>query len=240
MNFNKIIFLANTDFIFKIDNFLDQEEYFELYNNFPPAPDTNNNSNKNFYNSRDKNFSDIINLNPVFIKFNSLIMQRKFKDFFIETLFFKVLKYKVFYKKYLLKFLFNKIFNNIDVTYQFSYMPNNSFLSPHVDSNNKILSLMLYFPEAVDNKIENFENKQSIIGTSFYDYPYNNFNNEEINDLCKINKFYKESKKILTTKFEPLTLYGFIKTPKSWHAVEKFDISQNYIRKSININIRIN
>ena len=240
MNFNKIIFLANTDFIFKIENFLDREEYFQLYNNFPPTPDKQNNFSKNFYNSKDKNFSDIINLNSTYIKFNNLIISKEFRDFFIKSLFIKILKYKLSYKKYLFKFLFNKILNNIEVTYQFSYMPNSSFLNPHVDSNNKILSLMLYFPDPIDNTVKDFEKKQNIIGTSFYNYPHDNFGNEEINDLYKINNFYKESKKILTTKFEPFVLYGFIKTSKSWHAVEKFDISQNYVRKSVNINIRIN
>ena len=33
------------------------------------------------------------------------------------------------------------------------------------------------------------------------------------------------------------SLFGFIKSHKSWHSVEKININENFIRKSININL---
>ena len=235
MNLNKIIFLANTDYIFKIDNFLDREEFIKLYNNFPPPPvGTKNIICKKAYNSIDENFFNILKLNSEHVKFHNQILSKDFQNFFIKNLYFKILKYKLIFPNYLLKFLCKK---NLETTYQYSYMPNNSFLNPHVDSNNKIISLMLYFPDKNSDKSENFKLKQRQIGTVFYRYAHKNFNNTEI---INSKKFNSESEKIFTTPFEECVLYGFIKTVDSWHAVEAFNINQDYIRKSININIRIN
>ena len=39
------------------------------------------------------------------------------------------------------------IYNKINIQIQFSYIENNGMIVPHTDAGNKLLTLMLYFPD---------------------------------------------------------------------------------------------
>jgi hypothetical protein len=173
----------------------------------------------------------------------------------IFSLFFLKKIYKLFYQNILstrkndfnfyirLKFLLNKFglskkdnkefkyfFNYIFPEIQYSYMYNNSKITPHTDQRNKLLSLMLYFPDKNLN-----HNQINSLGTKFYNIPINNINNNIILDENNVVDC-----KYLSLPFKSKNLYGFIRSEKSWHAVEKItNYNSEFVRKSININIKL-
>ena len=113
-------------------------------------------------------------------------------------------------------------------------MTNMSYIVPHTDSGEKLLSLMIYFPE-YENLDSKFYSKEINYGTSFWDSKINNFNNVHQEGSLRDN-FKQNSQKLLRPKFTGNKLIGFLKNPYSWHSVEPIDVHDNYIRKSININ----
>ena len=64
---------------------------------------------------------------------------------------------------------------------------------------------------------------------------FKNYHQEKINS----DLFKKNSKELFKTSFKSNNLYGFIKNENSWHSVESVNVSENYIRKSVNINFYI-
>ena len=86
---------------------------------------------------------------------------------------------------------------------------------------------MLYFPENEDE----YSRK---LGTQFWLTQKKPNYNSRREDISAFNDYAK-----ISLPFEKKTLFGFLRTPHSWHAVEEFDIADDYIRKSINININI-
>jgi hypothetical protein len=109
-------------------------------------------------------------------------------------------------------------------------MYNNSKITPHTDQRSKLLSLMLYFPDKNLNDIQ-----INALGTKFYNIPINNINNNIILDENSVVDY-----KYLSLPFKSKNLYGFIRSEKSWHAVEKIrNYDSEFVRKSININIKL-
>lgn len=49
--------------------------------------------------------------------------------------------------------------------------------------------------------------------------------------------FLKNYELFYKSKFEKNKIVGFIKNEKSWHNVDKFNLTKNYLRKSVNINL---
>ena len=118
-------------------------------------------------------------------------------------------------------------FNKIKIEIQYSYILNGGKIVPHTDSGEKLLSLMLYFP------LKSHEaDKQEDLGTSFWTSNFNNFDNYHQYD----NKNIEDIKLFHKTQFKPNILYGFVKNHASWHSVEPFNINENFVRRSININ----
>ena len=91
---------------------------------------------------------------------------------------------------------------------------------------------MLYFPD------DNLSPEQvSSLGTTFYKSEINNLKNTHIISSEKEKEFKKNSEVILTLPFKKKNLYGFIKSHNSWHTVEPINYNDDFIRKSININL---
>ena len=141
----------------------------------------------------------------------------------------KLLKYPKIVKDINKNSLFYIItpFNNIKVEIQYSYILNGGKIVPHTDSGEKLLSLMLYFP------LKNYDyEKQKKLGTTFWTSSFKNFDNyHQYND-----KNLKDIKLFHKTQFKPNILYGFVKNQDSWHSVEQVNISESFVRRSININ----
>lgn len=234
-------------FIFEIENFLSNEQYEIIEQNFPIVQkreliDADNNkfffdNYSNTYKSQKNNrciqllekiFNDDFFLELYRKVQKEIIISRKnsistLYPFFRKVRIVKENKQKNFFEKF--------IYSNLKYTYQFSYMYKDGFIVPHTDSKAKILSIMLYFPKKDQENLK--------IGTTFYNCKIKNFNNKS--EIFKENKdnFYKNVNDQLTLPFSKKNLYCFIKSDSSWHSVEKLDIPENDIRRSININLNI-
>ena len=132
---------------------------------------------------------------------------------------------------------FNFFENKIEITIEYSYMLNNGKIVPHTDDVDKIFSLMLYFPKYENLNQGLFSQKERKIGTTFWKSPKKNFINKHLEGIEE-SEFTNNHEELINLPFHSNCLYGFIKNARSWHSVKKFDINQNYIRRSININIR--
>ena len=244
-NFSKeIVKITEYPFrIFNINNFFDYNFYLDIKKLFqkldPKEVNLTKNFGKTFISSYQAKF-DNDKENQIFSKLNKIIFSDEFFYFFVKYSYIKnamshsdTLK-KIKYLRYpisenskvpLLDFLFSKI----SVSYNFSYIKNNGGIVPHVDSQRKYLSLLLYFPDDIETEIE--------YGTTFWSSKSPNFSNTHIQDVAKINDFKNNSKVFFKSPFVANCLYGFMRNNFSWHTVEPTDVNPNYVRKSLNINL---
>lgn len=249
INNSQIEFIIKKPFyIFKINNFLNYKFYLELKNAIPKINNfsklLNSNNLKYSFNSDDKeSYDEILNSNKIIDRFDRMVKSENFfnifnnqlfKEFLLSRIsdpisFLKILRPKNYNKNK--SSLIDKLFCQINSKIQYSYILNSGKISPHTDGVNKLLSLMLYFPEGLKQEKE--------LGTIFWNSNLKNFKNKHIDNSEDLDKFYSLSEKILKTSFEENTLYGFIKNSNSWHSLDTININENYIRKSININFFI-
>ena len=233
-------------YIFKIDNFFDLTFYSDIRKIFNKISsdklNLNDNFGKKFINASDTSYENE-NYKKIFEKLNDVFLSNDFFNFFVKKFFFKNIKNqnnffrKIKYMRYPIKDNYNNslldfLYSKISVKYSFSYIKNKGGIVPHVDSQRKYLSLMLYFPDDEKKEIE--------YGTTFWNSNIPNYSNTHISDNEKIREFKSKSTQLYKTKFVPNCLYGFLRNDFSWHTVEPIDISNDYVRKSININFTYN
>lgn len=258
---NNIEFLNSKEFyLFKINNFLDLETYEKIFKSLQNININESENNELIVNKK-------IGIRPEHDLYKSQILSDKilkefhdkvfshsfvswcFKSFYNKILFSKITdfhylsklllrKNKFFYytnsfnsKKIYEKFIYNHIWPNIE----FSLMLNGAKIVPHTDTRSKLISLMLYFPD----KFLTEEQKLNL-GTCFFETNLKNLDNNHLRNEIDEKKFRLNSKKKIILPFEPFHLYGFVRTDKSWHTVETFNIDPLFIRKSININLLMN
>jgi len=236
----KIDFISKKKNIFKIDNFLDDKIISQIYKSFPEISKNQLRLDKNFgkYGISSNQTKDDDGLQG----FKNIIFSKSFFNFFTKKFYFNIAFYqnnllrKLKYlrkatvyseKNYLPDFLFSKL----RVSYQLSFIKNMGGIKPHVDSQTKYLSLMLYFP---DKKYNDYE-----YGTTFWDSNIQSHSGAHIEDGNELINFKKNSKILYKTPFVSNVLWGFIRNNQSWHSVEPINVSDEYIRKSININFFI-
>mgnify|MGYP001230236065 CR=1 FL=1 len=225
--------------IFKIDNFLEEELFNDLNQYFPKINkelSINNNFGKFTLDPKNIDFENS-NQEKVIERFEKIIFSNNFFNFFTRTFYFKnFLAQKNILRK--IKYLrvpkifsdnqkINKLFfSEINVKYGFSYIKNEGGIVPHVDSQRKYLSLMLYFPNN-----ENCEN----YGTTFFDSKIPNYSNTHLEEN-EIKNFKVNNKILFRTPFISNCLFGFVRNDFSWHSVEPINIYNKFVRRSININ----
>ena len=260
----KIKFLQKKPFIiFVIEDFLTDSQYEYLKKNFP-NPDFSNLKSQNKRYSLSSRNKDIIkkffnknnSMNDVENYFNSnqfksfVINRFKFeyfkrllKDILLFNFSLRNLRYipRLFVKDIILlfkglKLLRKKNHNYLKTYIEYSFIMNQGCLGPHTDSRGKILSLMLYFPEFEKN--DKFFKKELNTGTSFYDCKTLNKGNTRLlnDDAAIFEKKYKVSNQL---EFRKKNLYGFMRCAVSWHNVKEFDLYDDYIRRSINIDVLV-
>ena len=122
---------------------------------------------------------------------------------------------------------------------QFSIIKSGNYIPPHCDTTNKLLSLMIYFPN--NEKIS--KNYEIPLGTNFFKRKNNSKDNlfDGWNNTLLTKKdtkiFLKNYELLHKSKFEKNKIVGFIKNDKSWHNLDKFNLPSSYFRKSVNINL---
>jgi len=248
MEFKKDIkFLKKKNFlIYKIENFLDEEFYNKIKVHFPKI-DSNQIDLKDNFGKVSFKFNEIDFENDdqkaTLENLDKIIMSKDFFKFFVRNFYLKnafmqnnILR-KAKYLRYPIRdfnynSLINYFFSRISVSYKYSLIKNNGGIVPHVDAQRKYLSLMLYFPDD--------EKKELEYGTTFWSCLTKNHGNTHISEPEKIKSFKELNDIEFKTPFNKNCLYGFSRNDLSWHTVEPVNISDNYIRKSININFYYN
>ncbi len=245
--------LNNPFKVFEIKNFLNNELYNNLKNNFPLTSDNSFNqyyesidNGKFYFTSDNKLYHRLKTEYDCMLEFENIVFSKSFFDFFFKKLFFSFLKssnFKRFFKLLRIPRLSNNretmnfknfLFNNVSVRIEYSYLVNNALLRPHTDNKNKLLSLMLYFPEENNDLLSN--DIESSLGTQFWLNHEPNYKNFHIND---IENFERNSHKIYKPAFERNLLVGFVRNKYSWHSIQKLIVPDKYVRRSININFFI-
>ena len=127
------------------------------------------------------------------------------------------------------------IFSKYRITIQYSYILNGGKIVPHPDAGDKILTLLLFFPQHQHNEI--YKKKELKYGTTFWKSNFKNLKDKHLKNLDDQKEFKKKSNILFEAEFIQNNLYGFFKNQHSWHSVEPVDINDEYVRKSININI---
>ncbi len=246
-------------YTFEIPNFLSDEEYDLLDQNFPKIGiDEAAKINHVFYDITNQhqlkasiteldpeNYTKYILSNKILDDFVNTVKSPEFTNFLLRNFYFKILKSRILDPKNFLKFLLRKnrsytkrksvtdkfLYNEIYTTVEWVYQFNGAELWPHTDGKKKILTILLYFPDKdlSDDQINN-------LGTTFFSSNKFNIGNNVIKNKAQAVDF-KKNNKSFTLPFKKKSLFGFIKSHKSWHSVEKFNIDKNFIRKNININL---
>ena len=251
-------------FAFEIPNFLDDDQYNVLYENIPNLKRNDAEKLNDKFNDSDSQFKLKAHINELdqksykkFIEDNSILDEfaQIFKNpamnkFFLKKFYSKILKSRLYDPKNFFKLLLRKnrtvdhkrekfidklLYNDFYTTFEIAYMFNGAESFPHTDGMKKMMSLLLYFP---DENISPEKNKN--LGTTFYKSDEFNLNGLGKNrvDTFEDSKNFKLRNKIDgTIPFKKKSLYGFIKSHKSWHSVEPFNIHDNFIRRNFNINI---
>lgn len=245
-NCYKIQFPYTKNFdVFKIENFLDIDSYDFINKNFPRLDKQNFNESFLKYSIRSHQdmYKKLLNNDKKLKKIDEFFKHEVFSKYFFNKLFFRILKSRLGEFHYLKRMFKVQSFNNPKESYfvsnletriEFSYLANKSTVNPHTDSIKKMISLMLYFP---DDESALSLDEQKKFGTNFWSSNYKNYENKHINNDDEIVNFKKKNKVVYKTRFEKFHLYGFIRNSYSWHSVDQILADNDYLRKSININI---
>ncbi len=179
-NLDNFDFIINNPFcIFEKKNFLENDIYYELLKNFPNEElftDVHQNGKKIYLNNKQTNFYEFIK-NNIWSDFYDNFNNKKLISSIIELIkpklnlienrknfnkFLFIKKYSnKFYKRLVRKLYKLFDYNCVRLGFEFSIIKQNCFIPPHCDTENKLLSLMIYFPSKNDSTFEN-------LGTNFY------------------------------------------------------------------------
>jgi hypothetical protein len=252
------IFHKQPFIIFEKKNFFNDIRYQELLENFPNKKyflKKDKKGGKLSFSNKDETFFKFLGGNQIWSNFYNEINSSTFLQKFVELI-KKDLK-NVSQRKKLRKFVYidndkkklllsrikkkiiSKFSTPVRIGMQFSIIKSGNFIPPHCDTTNKLLSLMIYFPDK--NKI--FKQKETSLGTNFFKKKdglkkifFDGWNNTLLSkEDTKV--FFKNYKLFYKSKFEKNKIIGFVKNDKSWHNVDKFNFSSSYLRKSVNINL---
>ena len=140
--------------IFEIEDFLPDEQFFELLNSFPAETNfqTETNNIKTFSNKSEQdtdNFNNFLKSNQCWDNFFKKIKSKNFINSAFYSSIFPNLKSRGIgsLKKWTLSeknFLIKKFFRKIDIHYRFSINKFNGFLNPHTDARSALLSMVYY------------------------------------------------------------------------------------------------
>ena len=236
--------------IFEKKNFLENSVYEKLKENFPNEEKfqgIHQNGNKLYFNNKHDQFFEFIKGN-IWGDFYHIFNEKKFLTVLVDLIKPQLKNISnrrkfnnyFFNKKYsqnIIRKITNKLlrklnYNSIRLGFEFSILKKDCFIPPHCDTENKLLSLMIYFPMDKENFLD--------LGTNFYSQKKNSKRNLDIWESKyleneNIQEFYKNYEIFYKSKFEENKLVGFIKNDKSWHDVSEF--KKNIFRKSLNINL---
>ena len=116
--------------------------------------------------------------------------------------------------------------------FEFSCMEQGCYIPPHTDMPEKLLSLMIYFPEEDVTYPDG-------TGTEFYrKKPDNHDMRSWQTSWVKgdgVHKFFESNDIFYTSPFTANKIVGFLKTSNSWHGVRQLSLPMHVLRRSLNI-----
>ena len=213
-------FIEDPFCIFEKKNLLSQKDYNQLRDDFPSEelfPGHHKNGNKIFLNNKHDEFYKFIKGN-IWNEFYNLFNNKNFILFLVKLISPKLksienrnnFKNYYFKKKYSNNFyhkLHKRLLRLINcrivrLGFEFSIIKKNCYIPPHCDTENKLLSLMLYFPK----KKENYSDKGLGLGTNFYKQKNESKDNLDIWESKYLDKdnskfFFANYVKILVAHF---------------------------------------
>lgn len=244
--------------IFEKKNIFKKNKYQKLFNNFPGKKyffKKDKKGGKLSFSNKDEIFFEFLKENEIWSNFYNEVNSPSFLNKFLKII-KKDLK-NIDQRKKLKNFLYidndkrntvsskvktklkSLIYTPVRIGMQFSLIKSGAFIPPHCDTKNKLLSLMIYFPE----KKKIYKNKEIFLGTNFFKKK-NNLKkklfdgwNSTLLSKKDTNFFFKNYDLFYKSKFEKNKIVGFLKNDKSWHNLDKFNLPATYFRKSVNINL---
>lgn len=121
----------------------------------------------------------------------------------------------------------------VRLLFEFSCMEQGCYIPPHTDLPEKLLSLMIYFPE------EDITYPHGT-GTEFYrKKPDNHEMRSWKSTWIKgdgVHNFFESNDTFYTSQFTANKMVGFVKTSNSWHGVRQLNLPMHVLRRSLNVN----
>ena len=251
-NLNFEFIKNNSTSIFTMKNFVNDDYYNNLNNNFTDFNPKNlikNNHGKYSLHSRTKEYDRIVFSNNILTTFHNLIFNENFMKGVYNILRYKILSsnkenlIRMLKHIRIKKFIFTKkdhnhfldfLISKIRIELEFSFMINQAKIVPHVDSIKEIFSLLLYFPTFdIKNPMHTIEKEY---GTTFWESKSYNYTNRHLISDEDEQTFKQKNLVFFKSPFIRNFCCGFVRNDKSWHTVEPLNIKEDYIRRSININ----
>lgn len=251
VNIKKFDFLIEKPFtIFEKKNFLPEALYDSLGQEFPSESyfrSKHSLGTKKYFNNKDDQFKLFLDNSKTWKEFyENFNSEKTLKNIFeickdhlrfidrrkkINSIDFQYKVRKNFVSKLIRKI--KQIFGIYEVTlaFEFSLMKNGDFIPPHNDTENKIVSLMIYFPDEC-------QLKERDLGTNFFKIKSKNLDiwKGDMMDAKEASYFYQNYEIFYKSEFEKNKLVGFLKSNNSWHDVSIIN-SKTSLRRSLNINI---
>jgi len=236
--------------IFEKNNFFDSDFYNKLSQEFPKEEYFYNKhelGNKKYLNNKDRNFNIFLKESNSWYKFYSEVNSKKFlNEIFLlcknrlfsinERKNIRSIDFKLNPNLNLLSRAIRKIKSfmgiyEVRLAFEFSLMKNGDFIPPHNDTENKLVSLMIYFPDEI-------QTKEKDLGTNFFKCVKKDLNiwKGDMMNHEQSKKFYQSHSIFYKSQFNRNKIVGFIKSKDSWHDVSKIK-SSSELRKSLNINL---
>ena len=236
--------------IFEKNNFFDNEFYNTLSQEFPKEEYFYNKhdlGNKKYLNNKDSNFNIFLKKSNAWQNFYNEVNSKKFlNEIFllcknrlfsinerknIRSIDFKLNPNSNFLNRAIRKIKSLMGIYEVRLAFEFSLMKNGDFIPPHNDTENKLVSLMIYFPDEI-------QTKERDLGTNFFKSVKKDLNiwKGDMMSHEKSKEFYQSHSIFYKSKFDRNKIVGFIKSKDSWHDVSKIK-SSSELRKSLNINL---
>jgi len=229
--------------VFSIEDYLPSDLYLKLLQNFPSKKFFLEKvaGNKLRFGSRTEPaasvFNDFCSKKPLWLKLVNFFKSEIFLDDLYQIMSKDLIKSrgKLSGRSWrtgniMKKGAFNGILKQrVKTTFEFSKLQRDATVKPHTDKPDKLVSLILYFPDPRWN--------DSYGGSTEFYRPNsssleNNWKNRTI--------AFKEVSSFTEASFKPNKLVGFLKTKNSYHGVQSINCPQEISRHSFQINIITN
>lgn len=128
----------------------------------------------------------------------------------------------------------SRMYTAVEIGFEFSILTSGDSIPPHTDHPSKLLSLMMYFPQSI-------EQEKARLGTEFWRAKAGGKTwsvwNSGMPDSSESKTFYDAHDVWHQIPFKPNMICGFIKDDQSWHGLQQIDLEPGEERRAFIINV---